>query len=261
MGPRPVRRAPHRMPRPRASRPPSSRSCPGASDGSRCRASPGAGSSGAWNSRSGRRSSPRGPRRRIIVEEALACLGRRYGAGGESGPSIVDVGTGSGCLAVCLAREFPAASMLATDISPAALSIAARNAQRHGVGDRVEFRTASLAQRRDRAGRADRVEPAVHSGRRHRRPASRGPRVGTAAGAGRRAGRPGRRSRAPRRGAGSARARRLAYHGVRLRTARPVWRASLRRSRLELVRVWTTSSRFRARSWRACRGVVSGSAQ
>ena len=58
-------------------------------------------------------------------------------AGGDSRPLFVDVGTGSGCLAVCLAREFPAARVVATDISPAALSIAERNAQRHGVGDRV----------------------------------------------------------------------------------------------------------------------------
>jgi len=57
---------------------------------------------------------------------------------------LVDVGTGSGCLAVCLAREFPAAKVIATDVSPAALSIAARNAQRHGVAGRTEFRQTSL---------------------------------------------------------------------------------------------------------------------
>ncbi len=57
---------------------------------------------------------------------------------------VIDVGTGSGCLAVCLAREFATASVIATDISAAALAIAARNARRHGVGDRVEFRHTSL---------------------------------------------------------------------------------------------------------------------
>ena len=84
------------------------------------------------------------PETEIIIEEALACLGRTGRAGGDLRPLIVDVGTGSGCLAVCLAREFPAARVIATDISAAALSIAARNAQRHGVGDRVEFRHTSL---------------------------------------------------------------------------------------------------------------------
>ena len=83
------------------------------------------------------------PETEIIVEEALACLGHP-GPAGDSRPVIVDVGTGSGCLAVSLAREFPATRVVATDISAAALSIAERNAQRHGVGDRVEFRQTSL---------------------------------------------------------------------------------------------------------------------
>ncbi len=84
------------------------------------------------------------PETEIVVEEALACLRSAGDSSGDSRPLIVDVGTGSGCLAVCLAREFPAARVIATDISPAALSIAARNARRHGVGDRVEFRQTSL---------------------------------------------------------------------------------------------------------------------
>jgi release factor glutamine methyltransferase len=50
---------------------------------------------------------------------------------------IVDVGTGSGCLSVSLAREFPEARVTAIDISGAALSIAHRNATRHAVRDRV----------------------------------------------------------------------------------------------------------------------------
>jgi release factor glutamine methyltransferase len=83
------------------------------------------------------------PETEIIVEEAIACLG---GAERDDnpGPLIVDIGTGSGCLAVCLAREIPAAKVIATDISPAAICIAARNAERHGVSDRVEFRQTSL---------------------------------------------------------------------------------------------------------------------
>jgi release factor glutamine methyltransferase len=85
------------------------------------------------------------PETELIVEEAIACL---TAAGQDFSPvlqpTIVDVGTGSGCLAVSLAREFPGARVVATDISSAALAIAARNARRHGVGDRVDFRHTSL---------------------------------------------------------------------------------------------------------------------
>jgi release factor glutamine methyltransferase len=64
------------------------------------------------------------PETELIVEAALARLDRR------SPIRILDVGTGSGCLAVALATEFPAARVTATDISPGALRVAARNAER-----------------------------------------------------------------------------------------------------------------------------------
>ena len=52
---------------------------------------------------------------------------------------IVDVGTGSGCLAVSLAHEFPAARVVATDVSIAALRVAAGNVRKHGVEQRVRL--------------------------------------------------------------------------------------------------------------------------
>jgi release factor glutamine methyltransferase len=52
---------------------------------------------------------------------------------------IVDVGTGSGCLAIVLAREFPDARVIATDISAAALAIAAKNAARHSAAGSIMF--------------------------------------------------------------------------------------------------------------------------
>ncbi len=54
-------------------------------------------------------------------------------------PRIIDVGTGSGAIAVTLAKQLPRAMIVATDISPAALAVAKANAERHGVADRIEF--------------------------------------------------------------------------------------------------------------------------
>src|SRR5947209_7923530 len=73
---------------------------------------------------------------RLAVREIRA--GRRQPLSGE-GLRIADVGTGSGCIAIALAKELPAATLVATDISPAALAIARRNAQRHTVATRVHF--------------------------------------------------------------------------------------------------------------------------
>ncbi|MFO0942279.1 MAG: peptide chain release factor N(5)-glutamine methyltransferase [Pirellulales bacterium] len=53
---------------------------------------------------------------------------------------IVDVGTGSGAIAVSIAKHYSKCHMTAVDISPAALSVAQRNAQRHGLTeDRIKF--------------------------------------------------------------------------------------------------------------------------
>lgn len=52
---------------------------------------------------------------------------------------LVDVGTGSGCLAVTLALAYPASAVAAIDISPAALAVAKRNAAHHGVADRITW--------------------------------------------------------------------------------------------------------------------------
>lgn len=57
---------------------------------------------------------------------------------------IADVGTGSGAIALAFAKEFPAAEIHATDISPAALEIARANAARLQVGDRIQFHQTDL---------------------------------------------------------------------------------------------------------------------
>jgi release factor glutamine methyltransferase len=52
---------------------------------------------------------------------------------------IADVGTGSGCIALALAKELPQAEIHATDISPAALEVARANAARHQLESRIHF--------------------------------------------------------------------------------------------------------------------------
>jgi release factor glutamine methyltransferase len=57
---------------------------------------------------------------------------------------LVDVGTGSGCIALALAAEMPLAEIHATDISPEALEVARANAARHQLAARVQFRCTDL---------------------------------------------------------------------------------------------------------------------
>ncbi len=57
---------------------------------------------------------------------------------------ILEIGTGSGCIAVALARAFPRSRVVATDISADALAVAAVNVDRHAVADRVELVQADL---------------------------------------------------------------------------------------------------------------------
>ena len=53
--------------------------------------------------------------------------------------SIADIGTGSGIIAVCAAKNLPTCNVTAVDISPKALDVARANVEAHGVGDRVEL--------------------------------------------------------------------------------------------------------------------------
>jgi release factor glutamine methyltransferase len=73
------------------------------------------------------------PETELLIDEGLSALGSR------PAPAVLDIGTGSGCLAVTVALERPAATVVATDISADALTIAAGNASRFGVGPRVSF--------------------------------------------------------------------------------------------------------------------------
>ena len=76
------------------------------------------------------------PETEIVVERCLALLD------GIESPRVVDVGTGSGAIALAIAQERPQACVQATDISPAALALAAENAEANGL--EVEFREGDL---------------------------------------------------------------------------------------------------------------------
>lgn len=77
------------------------------------------------------------PETELLVEVGLRFLQERAAAGAPQ--RILDVGTGSGVLAVTLAKHLPAAQVWATDVSSAALEVAAANARRHGVAERIRF--------------------------------------------------------------------------------------------------------------------------
>lgn len=85
------------------------------------------------------------PETEIIVEKALAhaatCPDERV--------TVRDVGTGSGCIAVTIAKREPRAQVIGTDISEAALTVARSNAAKHGVTERVTFASADLLERTD----------------------------------------------------------------------------------------------------------------
>jgi release factor glutamine methyltransferase len=79
------------------------------------------------------------PRPETETLVGLALERARSIAAGGAGVRIADVGTGSGCIAVTLAAELPGATLTATDISEAALEVAAANAGRHDVATRIEL--------------------------------------------------------------------------------------------------------------------------
>jgi release factor glutamine methyltransferase len=78
------------------------------------------------------------PETEHLVEKAIAL------AADFKHQRIVDVGTGSGAIAVALAHKLPAAEIYATEISAPALAVARQNAERNGVADRVRFSEGDL---------------------------------------------------------------------------------------------------------------------
>jgi release factor glutamine methyltransferase len=86
------------------------------------------------------------PETEHIIEAVLDLISREDPS--KHGPfRIAEVGTGSGCIPIALANELPHAKLFATDISPAALEVATRNAQRLGAAGQVEFLESDLLSR------------------------------------------------------------------------------------------------------------------
>lgn len=80
------------------------------------------------------------PETEFLVERVLKLIEESK----QASPVIVDIGTGSGCIAVSVAVHARNARVLATDLSRSSLDIAMKNAAKHGVRDRIEFLTGDL---------------------------------------------------------------------------------------------------------------------
>ena len=90
------------------------------------------------------------PETETLVELVLGFVSER----GLSAPRIADIGVGCGAIAVSLAVSLPQAEVIAVDLSAEALALARRNAERHGVVERIDFRQGDLL-----APLADHPEP------------------------------------------------------------------------------------------------------
>jgi len=82
------------------------------------------------------------PETELLVEQAVMALR----AGKRETGQVWDIGTGSGCAAVAIAKLHPAARVVASDVSALALAVARQNAERHGVLDRVTMVEADAAE-------------------------------------------------------------------------------------------------------------------
>jgi release factor glutamine methyltransferase len=93
------------------------------------------------------------PETELVVVALLDHVKQRSTA--DAVVEIADVGTGSGILAVCAAKYVPNSRVKAIDISPAALAVARRNAERHGVAERIDFIEGDLLAREPAEPRFD----------------------------------------------------------------------------------------------------------
>lgn len=84
------------------------------------------------------------PETELLVEQAILWLKARRGIAKRQPLLAADVGTGSGCIGIALAKNIPNLKVIATDISLPALRVAQANARNLGVGERLSFVQADL---------------------------------------------------------------------------------------------------------------------
>ncbi|MCP3678388.1 MAG: peptide chain release factor N(5)-glutamine methyltransferase [Deltaproteobacteria bacterium] len=85
------------------------------------------------------------PETELLVEEVVAVLrGRKWVGESEESPLVIDLCTGSGCIAVTVAHEIEWVRCIATDLSASALEVAKDNAISHGVDEMVTFKEGDL---------------------------------------------------------------------------------------------------------------------
>lgn len=84
------------------------------------------------------------PETEHLVEKIVDYAGSSTNNASEQRVRVLDVGTGSGCIAVSVAKHLPSSEVVGIDISVDALEVAERNATAHGVGDRVVFLQSDL---------------------------------------------------------------------------------------------------------------------
>jgi|JFJP01.1.fsa_nt_gi release factor glutamine methyltransferase len=79
------------------------------------------------------------PETELLVEKAVAWLKTPSNGQSRHSQRVADIGTGSGAIAISIAKHIPNARILATDISPAALQVAKRNAEKLNAQGQIEF--------------------------------------------------------------------------------------------------------------------------
>lgn len=84
------------------------------------------------------------PETELLVEEAINSIKKRDAMGMGKDVTVLDLCTGSGCIAISIAKELPYCRVYAVDISEGAIEIARENAERYGVEERVIFLAGDL---------------------------------------------------------------------------------------------------------------------
>jgi release factor glutamine methyltransferase len=97
------------------------------------------------------------PETEHVVETALELVRSHAGRQAKPWPKLIDVGTGSGAIALALAKELPAAEIYGVDLSPEALEVAKANAARLQLEDRVHFLVSDVLEGVPRDGSFDLV--------------------------------------------------------------------------------------------------------